>query len=423
MQFQRAPLPAEVEYVLDCALECWEINAFDHAVLTLLGDRKITDGILDHQNRDGRGLRARQGLCLRLDAYAHQLVADLTTTEQASFAAFGMLPEPLKLFGLAQFLATTNHEDQTVGGAMLPYRRYPRCDRNYDPTPRARRRLYSPNAIRRHAKLEEQAIPLARLLAAGLRRLPPSAPRDADLVLDLLREQRDSHRQAHAAARAKFEAEQRLRFGARTSGVDRRVRKAVRRAALFTAGLIGASQVGAFAQGQAITLPGRSLSLEVARNRSVASTGHGALDVRLCTPDGIRLANICVYFDKTPALDQVAALALHLNAGEEAAILDAGNLFSVTPAGAEHPLVIARQAKPATAEDQALVNRMTRHGLGQTDQDRKRAAQQRYEADTIGIYFDAVRTQVWGRDAYRLEPFSNSIVERTRGIEAARSAA
>jgi hypothetical protein len=164
------------------------------------------------------------------------------------------------------------------------------------------------------------------------------------------------------------------------------------------------------------------VSLEIARNRSVASTGHGALDVRLCTPDGTRLANICVYFDKTPALDQVAALALHLDAGEENAIIDTGNLFNVTPAGAEHALVIQRQTKRAMPEDQALAERLLRHGLTHSEHDLKRAAQDRYKADTIRIYFEAVRTQVWGRDAGRLEPFDKNLMERAQEIEARRAA-
>jgi hypothetical protein len=190
--------------------------------------------------------------------------------------------------------------------------------------------------------------------------------------------------------------------------------------------LIGASQVGAFAQGQTITLPGQALSLEIARGRSVTTTGHGALDVGLCAPDGTRLASVCVYFDKTPALDQLAALALHLNAGEETAVLDTGNLFSITAAGAEHPLVKQHMAKRPTTEDQALMDRVMRHGLNQNDHDRKRAAQNRYKADTIAIYVDSVTTLVWGRDARRLVAFTAAMVgpsDETSIEQAARLAA
>jgi len=116
-------------------------------------------------------------------------------------------------------------------------------------------------------------------------------------------------------------------------------------------------------------------------------------------------------------------LALHLNAGEEAAVLNTGNLFSITAAGAEHPLVKQRMAKRPTTEDQALMDRVMRHGLNQTDHDRKRAAQNRYKADTIAIYLDAVTTLVWGRDARRLMKFTDAMVERAQESEAERLAA
>jgi hypothetical protein len=423
MLYQRAPLAAEHEYFLDCACECDEINAFDHAVLTLLGDREVVANIIDRAVRIPHILRDRQARCLALDAYAHEMVADLCTSEKQAFLAAGMLREPLKLYRLAEFLAWFNHEDQTTGGAALPYRRFSRCDRSFDPTPRARRHLYSPSAIRRYSSLEGQSVPLARKLATGMRLLPTSPdPKAADLIFDLLREQRESHRDQHRALKQAFEAEQRRKYGFHSAGIQRSERKAVRRAALFAAGIIGARQVSAFAQGQAITLEGRTLTLQVARSRSVAALGHGALDVGLCDRDGTKLAQVCVYFDKTPALDQVAALALHIGAGAEDDIISTGNLFAVTPDGAAHPIVKRRLAASAKSNE-AVMDGLMRHGLSQNDHDRKRAAQQRYATETMPIYFEAVLSLVWGRDAPRLEPFSHALAEMGIAIEGRRNAA
>lgn len=427
MQYQRAPLAAEHEYFLDCACESDEINAFDHAVLTLLGDRAIVGQIMDDDaGRDGRRpLRFRIAKCLRLDAYAHEIVADLSPSDQRTFAAVGLQREPLRLHRLAEYLANFNFEDQTLGGAAMDFRRYRRCDRNFDPTPRARRHLYSPRSIGRYIKMEYDSLPSAERLAAGLRRLPVCAPDEVALVNDLLREQRESHRQEYAASRAAFLEEQRKRWGFHGPRIAPVQRRAVARAARFAAGLIGDRQVGSFARGEAITLPGQTFNLIVARRTSVAAAGHGALDVRLCATDGLPLASVCVYFDKTPALDQVAALAMHMNSGEESTVIRTGNLFAITAAGADHPVVKERLAQraPIDPEDQAAMDRLLRHGLGQNDYDRKRAAVERYTTGTLGVYLNAVMTRVWGRDAGRLVTFSERYIERNHPAEMERLAA
>jgi hypothetical protein len=427
MLYQRAPLDARHEYFLDCACEVDEINAFDHAVLTLLGDRQIVGRMMDYaENWDGpRPLRLRMAACLRLDAYAHQIVAELPVHEQRAFAAVGMQREPLRLGSLAEYLARFNFEDQTTGGAAMDFRRYQRCDRNYDPTPRARRHLYAPSAIRRYVKREADSLPFAQQLAAGLRRLPTSAPEEVGLINDLLHEQRESHRQTYVATRAAFQDEQRKRWASLGvgPGIAPRQRRAVSKAAQFAAGIIGERQVGSFARGEAITLQGNTFNLTVARRTSIAEAGHGALDVRLCATDGLPLASVCVYFDKTPALDQVAALAMHMASGEESAVIETGNLFAITTAGAEHPLVQQRLARPPAPEAQAAMDRFARYGQSQSEFDRKRAAVDRYTADTRGIYLHAVMTRIWGRDTPRLVAFSEKYLAQHRAPDPERIAA
>lgn len=410
MLFQRVPLPPDIEYFLDCAQEEDGINAFDHAVLTLLGDRKIVASIVDDET-DGRrvSFRRRWAKCLRLDAYAQELVADLAHHEQLSFASVGMRWEPMHLLRIAEYMVHFNFEDQTRGGADLPFRRWPRCDQNYDPTPRARRRLYAPTAIRRYVKMEDQSIPHSRRLAATLRRLPAPRPADMELVIALGQEQREAYKATYLKARAEFEARRRRRFNPLFEQPDRR---AVRRAASFCAGLIGSDNVSAFARGQAVVLPaGDGVLLEVARACSIGTIGHGALDVRLCDSSGNRLANICVYFDRTPAFDQLAAMAMHVESGNAATIIETGNLFNITNAGAEHPIVRKRMANKSSVEVQALVDRIERRGVGPSEFDKQKAAMLRYKADIIQIYVEACRTQVWGRDANRLDPFIDELLE------------
>ena len=405
MQFQRAPLPPDVEYFLDCANEEDAIGSFDHAVLTLLGDRKIVASIIDGPDV-GRGWRVRWNKCLLLDAYALELVADLPRHEQTAFAAVGMRWEPLHILRIAEYLIHFNFEDETSGGAGKDYLRYPRHDRNYDPTPGARRRLYAPSAIRRYAKREDQDIPHSRLLAAGLKRLPAPMPADADLINELAQEQREAYKATYLAARAKFEAEQKARW-TKLHG-DAFDRRAVQRATRFCSNLIGVDKVSAFARGQAVALQGQGIIIEVARNRSIGTMGHGALDVRLCADDGTRLANICVYFDKTPAIDQLAAIAMHVGAGDDAAVIETGNLFNITKAGTNHPVVLARMSKKSAEFPRPIQ---------QSDRELQKSAMERYKDDVIAIYIRAVRDQIWGREARRLDPFIDAMAEAAAGAE------
>ncbi len=417
MLYQRTPLPPDIEYFLDCANEEGMINSFDHVALTLLGDRKTVMKIVDNRpDAPGRRLRARYDIARSLDAYAHELVSEISLPEQRAFAAVGMRWEPLRMIRIAEYIVHWTFTDATIGGCAIPMRDDPRADRNYDPTPRARRHLYSPAAIRRHVKLEDQSLPMARHMAAGLRRLPAAKPGDDELVQVLAAEQRESYRETYRAARAKFEAEQRARYRP-TSAATAIERKVIRRAAGFCAGLIGSDKVSAFARGEPVALAGRDMVLTVAKNRGLASLGHGALDVALCAPDGTRLANVCVFFDKTPAIDQLAAIALHVGAGDEGAIIKTGNLFNISKEGSRHPLVLTRlaqKAAPGVAEAAAAMDRINRHGFEPSRHERQLAAMRRYKADVIQIYLDAVKVQVWGRDSRRLDPFIDAQMDAIR---------
>ncbi|WBU27508.1 hypothetical protein OOZ54_12470 [Rhodopseudomonas palustris] len=412
MLYQRSPLPGRHEYFLDGALEAEEINSLAHAALTLLGDRQTISEIVDVPGTGLWLLRERWAICDRLDAYAHQIVGDLTREEQQSFAAFGLLREPHKLLGLAEVLANFNFEDETCGGALQPYRRWIRCKPDYSPTPRARRRLYAPAAIRRYVRLEGQSVPRACALAAGLRRLPAADPADAHLVSALLHEQREQHRDAYLEERLSFENEQRGRWHSLLTGgrgIGRQDRKAVQRAARFAAGVVGADQVSTFARGGAVRLCGREIDLQVARSRSIASVGHGALDVQVLDPKGTRLANLCVYFEKTPAIDQLAAIALHVQAGSEMEIMQTGNLFNVTADGANHPLTAGKLAT-RSADDRAIVDvEAAARRLRPTDHERRWIARETYWNQTSAIYYSAVEVQVWGRDARRLSSFKEAL--------------
>jgi hypothetical protein len=141
-------------------------------------------------------------------------------------------------------------------------------------------------------------------------------------------------------------------------------------------------------------LQGQNMALEVSSRGDIARLGHGGLTVHLCTPAGDRLSGLCVYFDKTPVLDQVAAIAQCIFKQAVRPSLSTPAISTRSHRSVPHPIVTDRVKKMKTEPGRAPRD---------TDKDRKTAAQARYKADTLRIYFDAVTTTVWGCHARRLQ--------------------
>jgi hypothetical protein len=175
-------------------------------------------------------------------------------------------------------------------------------------------------------------------------------------------------------------------------------RRAVVKAASIVAAVLGAPAVSAFAAGNPIEIRSERMVLEVRPKGGVFTSGHGSSGVMIKSLDGQELGNLCVYFDKTPALDQLAAFAMHMAAGEEDAILSTGNLFGVTEAGADHPLLKGR-IKPQT--DLANILAPGAIWRGSDRQEILRARQEAHYAEMGHVYRDRIETLVWGRNVKR----------------------
>jgi hypothetical protein len=65
-------------------------------------------------------------------------------------------------------------------------------------------------------------------------------------------------------------------------------------------------------------------------DRSMHGRSHTPYDIQLLTKDDIYLARLCVYFDSTPVLDQLLAMSLFVQSGEELRILEKANWFGLT---------------------------------------------------------------------------------------------
>ncbi len=108
-------------------------------------------------------------------------------------------------------------------------------------------------------------------------------------------------------------------------------------------------------------------------DRTMHGRSHTPYEIQLLTKDDVYLARLCVYFDKTPALDQLLALTMFVQAGDELLILEKANWFGLTdwsPAKAERVTSVYpqlarkfRQTLSAPEDNDALTAALSRVGF------------------------------------------------------------
>lgn len=387
MEIRSAPLPPDLQYVLDGAIEHWEINAFTHDVLNLFGQAATIDRIFATEAKFS--LHDRQQRCFELSRYAYAITEELGASWQRAFMASSISYE-IRLVGeYAKIAADWNYEDETVGGCLQPFRKIWRCDDSCEPTKRLKRRLWSPEYIRRSVKQYiARDFPHAPKLTEFVRRLPWPRSLDEGEKIQRAREEslvryRNLQQTVIAGMREPRKA------------LAKPERRALTRAAALAASVVGEEKVRCFVAGHAVEIEGDAMILEAQPRGSLARhTGHGQLDIAIKRKDGELLGKLCVYFEKTAALDQLAALALHVGAGDEHEILSKGNLYAVTAAGAGDPLLSRFRREPPM-----IIEGKSRHA-------KQRRAQLRYFAHVGHHYVDTMYVQLWGRDAKRLRGYA-----------------
>lgn len=288
-----------------------------------------------------------------------------------------------------QWVAT--EDGLLVGSAMENFRRCRRITRDGYPTPRARRKIMGARTIRHYVKHDDELIPHLKDIAKRLRRLPwPESLDERRIVFDLIEAQRTAIRAKHDQAVRRLLA----RIDAREIKLKpyrilrqekRKNRRRVIKAAAIAAAVLGTSAVSAFARGAPVEMRGEKIILEARPRVSIFDVGHGGCDLTIKAPDGAALGKLCCYFDQTPVLDQLAAFALHIAAGEEDTILETGNVYSMTEAGAAHPLIASRK-KVETIGDHR----------------RDRIFAEAYFTVRGRVYEETLAVQVFGRDSKKL---------------------
>lgn len=347
MQIVTTTIPPDVEYVLDAALEHNELDAACHVALKLYAPRGDLMRIVDRDWALGREeLRPRLAMCAALNDFGDDILRQLPADKRGAIALAGASHVKAEVIRLAWTLATWAMQDEIVGGCLKPYKRCgTRWVQRYEPSPKQRRQLYAPGWIRRYTKTNDDARLLRAMGSRTLSRLVGIDCRARDVVAAAESISTDMQAQHEGYRRTNERAINRL--GASFRPLDRKAtarrRSVIKRAVHCASAILSAKMISDFAGGRPVVLPGQSIALEVARIGSAADLGHGSLSVLAIDPVSKRqLASLCVYHERTPALDQLTALALAMQAGEEAEIIATANLSRVTELGMQHPLISER---------------------------------------------------------------------------------
>lgn len=349
MGIQGAPLPPDVAYYLDAALEYDELDAGSHVTLRLYAARADLVAIIDDvppvgHHLDGK-LSERRAKAQRLADLADTLLAEQPPTIRSGIAWAGLMHLQSEVSRLAWTLAVWAHEDTIVGGCLEPFkRRLGKHGRAYRLSPRQDRRLHSRAWIGRYVRNNLEANQLRERGRQVLARTAGLSP-DRDAIAAVEREiarQREAYRRVEdSLARAM------MRSIRAEHGVPRRLmrkkRRVIARAASTAVAIVGQDRVRDFAAGKTVVIEGERIAFAVARAASCGTLGHGALHLEAVDKvTHARLADLCLYHPETPALDQLSAIYLGVLAGEEAEIMQTANLSRVTDAGRAHPLIEQR---------------------------------------------------------------------------------
>ncbi len=391
-----APDPA-VEYFLDGASECHEMDAGTAMTLRLYGDDREIASII---GEGASHYRVRQQKCLRLAEVADRILLRLPEARRAGLVRSGLMHVTHAATELAETFSNWAIDDQIEGGDLEPFRYERTRSRNGVPFKRTMRRLRSPKFVRRYVKVTapEHADHLRVLAELAVRRA------------SLFGVAHDPTISADYRAQLNFHAvveERQRRSGARAD------RKMILRSLRAATSVVGEESVRAFLRGEEIKLIGREAVLVLRKRGTLTDRGHGSLSVALADRNGTRLADLCTFIENTPTLDQLAGFALWMGAGEEKAVLETANVIQTTDEGRGHPLLCHRPQPPrrdrewAVAELTTLIgpeaaNRianMTFSGrpvVRQITHEEQRARNDAYWAQMKGHYIEAMLVYVIG---------------------------
>lgn len=312
------PAP-DVEYVFDAAVELCDITADAH--FYFMNIHPNANAWMD----DHEGLRTAL-LCKSITDDYFEWYQDAPVEEADAATIAGLRASKFQLKQIVENLSYIIIDDVCHRGhtgrrgfrkaqAMSTIKTIVHCDRSF----------------LNYFELWRQLI--ARASTMGTVRFHAAAREYGDLI------ERNNARRRQAIRDRVSIHETRLRLNKNGRARQKKNRKVMTKSFNLLAEITGLETAKAFVGGDAITIEGKAFDFRCRRGGSLFTTGHGSARVEIVDKSGVVLTDLCVYFDDMPAMDQVAALALHAMVGNEKEILQIGNFFNVRAEGYTSPLL------------------------------------------------------------------------------------
>jgi hypothetical protein len=367
LEIRRRPFSGPAQHHIDCAVQEGDIDGAVHTAILLYGDvEKVNDIVRVYdpprefrteQLPDGR---VGEIVCTNkpprpcndvLSEYAYnELLPHIGAERRKGVMLRGLHSEFKRHQDTTECLADWALTDMIQGGCLEGFKKYRRLTRHDKPFKLDLARLESPQYVRRYLHKSKYAWESrARFKRLAQMVAEYGCDEDASIVIDIVDQAAILAEQEHLAT-----SHERILAMAEDPKKEKARRRALKRAALLAVSILGSAAVSDLVQGKAIVLPGEEINLRV-KAPSLMSLGHGGVDVSVLDKAGVHIANLCVYIKKTPAIDQVIAMALALQANDVDELLSTANVTNYFNNGAEHPVLKRRdQGRAQLRADQAL---------------------------------------------------------------------
>lgn len=364
MELRKSPLPHDLQYVLDGGVEYGHITGGTHVACSLFGDIATMDRLHLSPHPGKRGWAATAAMCATIEDYGQFLIEKIEDPALKA-ACLGSTTtsflRALKEYG--DFVCGAAYEDAIWGGSM---------EHRHNTWASHRGRIYKrlsykmrtddwvKRKVRRHHN-ESGYKHLLHLRSFVPNPLPPATKDGFALLNVTLSDQRSraaersrqwilAHRNDPLPTDDTVVPKVTLKPAQMRALAKKRAkeRRSIIRAATIASAIVGASAVSAFARGEPVRLESDQLVMEVRLGSNLGRSGHGGVNVVLKNVADEYLASLCVYQD-LPALDQLASLALHVQAGEIDDVIHTGNVFNPSPTAFAHPALVGKAPPPRSA--------------------------------------------------------------------------
>lgn len=134
----------------------------------------------------------------------------------------------------------------------------------------------------------------------------------------------------------------------------KRTRKRNIKAVSMLSKIAGKDMTSVYIGGNEVALRGKQVEFRITKN-SFSSTNWNSNSIKIYDLEGNYLSRICVYFDETPAAEQIAGFVLYIQSGMENEIVQNGNLSDISEKGKNHPVIIEALKNKKKAYDDFII--------------------------------------------------------------------